>query len=385
MAVNFNIYSVVLLFGFVQAVIYAVLLIVRGIREQRLSDHLLAALLMMAAIILLPYMLGFMGIPVIWTTLLFFPTDPGLLLGPAVYYYLVCLTDMEFRFKKQHLWHILPIGAYIVYRLSVFLQGSAFVQLWIEEVDIPYIRTMVEISTLTSNYLYLFLTIRHYNRYRKWVETQFSNTQEIRFSWYRNYLLLIAAVFTCSWFFSLLNTFGVQLSFTQNWWEYVFISIAIYIMSIRGFQQKPPVLIHFPLPQTQTPEPEKNRLPDKEMENTLVMIRLLMEKEKLYLQPDLSLREVSQRLNLPNTLVSQVINTGLGQNFNQFVNTYRINAFRQAAQNPSFRHLSLLAIAMDCGFNSKATFNRVFKQTTGVSPRDFLSQHTSDTNTSGQE
>ncbi|MEZ4773540.1 MAG: AraC family transcriptional regulator [Bacteroidia bacterium] len=375
MSVNFNIYSVVLLFGFVQAVIYSILLVVRGLREQRLSDHLLGILLLLAGMVLLPYMLGFMGIPVIWTTLLFFPTDPGLLFGPVVYYYLVSLTDTDFRFRKQHLWHILPFAVYVIYRLSVFLQGAAFVQIWIEEVDIPYIRILVELTTLASNYLYLFFTIRHYDHYRKWVETEYSNTSEISFSWYRNYLLLIAIVFSCSWIFSLMNTLGVQLSFTQNWWEYVFISVIIYILSIRGYQQKPPVLIHFPSGDTETGGQEKARFPEKEIAHVLPMIRNLMEKERLYLQPDLSLRDMSQRLGLSNAIVSQAINSGFGQNFNQFVNTYRIDAFKHAAQSPSFRHLSLLSIAFDCGFNSKATFNRVFKQTTGVSPREFLEQN----------
>ncbi|MEZ4824778.1 MAG: AraC family transcriptional regulator [Bacteroidia bacterium] len=385
MMANFNIYSVVLLLGVVQSVIYTTLLIVRGIRRRRLSDFLLGLLIFLAGIVLLPYMLGFMGIPVIWTTLLFFPTDPGLLLGPVVYFYLVSLTDNEFRFRKKHLWHLIPFLLFVIYRLIVFFQGKAFVQIWMEEVDIPFVRLYVEIATLASNYFYLFLTIKHYNHYRKWVETAYSNPDEISFSWYKNYLVLIAVVFTCSWVFSLLYTFGIRLTFTQNWWEYVFVTITIYILSIRGFQEMSPVLIHFPVKQEENNDSAATDMQDRELIALVDRLKHIMDEEKMYLNPDLCLRDVVLRLGLPTSVVSQAINMGFGKNFSQFVNHYRIAAFKRKATDPLYRHLSLLAIAMDSGFNSKATFNRVFRQATGLSPRDFLSNHNPGANPSEVE
>ena len=71
-------------------------------------------------------------------------------------------------------------------------------------------------------------------------------------------------------------------------------------------------------------------------------------------------------------LLSAVINSGFSKNFNDFVNEFRVNVFKEKIKDPKLQHLTLLAIAFDCGFNSKATFNRSFKKATGLSPKEWL-------------
>ena len=70
--------------------------------------------------------------------------------------------------------------------------------------------------------------------------------------------------------------------------------------------------------------------------------------------------------------LSEVINEGFGKNFNDFVNSYRVEAVKQMLQDGKQKQLSLLGIAYDCGFNSKATFNRVFKKIAQTSPTEFV-------------
>ena len=70
--------------------------------------------------------------------------------------------------------------------------------------------------------------------------------------------------------------------------------------------------------------------------------------------------------------LSKVVNSGLDKNFNDFVNGYRVEAVKNKMSDPSTAHLTLLGIAYECGFNSKATFNRAFKKHAGVSPSAFL-------------
>jgi AraC-like DNA-binding protein len=96
------------------------------------------------------------------------------------------------------------------------------------------------------------------------------------------------------------------------------------------------------------------------------------EKEKAYLNPELTLSELASKLDTNTSVLSAVINTGFGKNFNDFVNEYRVEEFKRKAAAPDSKHLTLLAIAFDCGFNSKATFNRAFKKVTDVSPKAFL-------------
>ena len=97
----------------------------------------------------------------------------------------------------------------------------------------------------------------------------------------------------------------------------------------------------------------------------------LMSEEKLFLDPELTLLQLSQRLGIPAHQASQLLNQHKGQTFFDFINSLRVEYFKLAITNPANEHLSLLAIALDSGFNSKAAFNSVFKRVTGMTPSQY--------------
>ncbi len=86
---------------------------------------------------------------------------------------------------------------------------------------------------------------------------------------------------------------------------------------------------------------------------------------------------MAKEANMTRAQLSQVINSGFHKNFNDFINSFRVNAFKEKLNEGKHEQLSLLGIAFDCGFNSKATFNRVFKKITHTSPSEFLNSQTS--------
>jgi AraC-like DNA-binding protein len=97
-----------------------------------------------------------------------------------------------------------------------------------------------------------------------------------------------------------------------------------------------------------------------------------MDKEKPYINADLDLRDLAAHLNVYPHYITQVLNTLFNQNFYEFVNTYRVNEAKKHLEKS--RHLnkvSILSIAYDCGFNSKSSFNRIFKRKTGMTPSEF--------------
>ena len=101
-------------------------------------------------------------------------------------------------------------------------------------------------------------------------------------------------------------------------------------------------------------------------------LKNLMEQEKPYLNPELNLADLADMAKMNRAQLSETINAGFGKNFNDFVNQYRVNAFKKMLAENHQDRLSLLGIALECGFNSKATFNRVFKKLTNLSPTDYL-------------
>ncbi|MDQ2771014.1 MAG: helix-turn-helix transcriptional regulator, partial [Bacteroidota bacterium] len=96
----------------------------------------------------------------------------------------------------------------------------------------------------------------------------------------------------------------------------------------------------------------------------------LMEQEQPWLEPELTLTELAHRLRTNPGLLSKVINAGCGQNFNDFVNTYRVQEARRKLADARFAHYSLVGVALESGFNSKSTFNRVFRKVTGQAPSE---------------
>lgn len=97
----------------------------------------------------------------------------------------------------------------------------------------------------------------------------------------------------------------------------------------------------------------------------------LMSKEKLFLDPDLSLRDLADSIELPPNYVSQLLNEGMHKNFSEYINSFRIDTFKEKVKDPSQQHLTILALAYDSGFNSKTVFNTRFKKAMGMTPREY--------------
>ncbi|MEM8891632.1 MAG: helix-turn-helix domain-containing protein [Bacteroidota bacterium] len=377
MANEINIRALILFLACFQGILFAILFFFRSAKREMLSDLLMGLFLIEGTLLILPYMLGFLGISIMWDELLFFPMNPGLLIGPTIYFYLVTLTNTDFKFQRKDLLHLLPFALYTIYHLAIYVQGKLFVQTWMAEVDLPYVATPLSLLTLISNYVYISFTIKYYYRYKKWVETEFSNPEDINFSWYRNYLFLIVSGITMSWVFTALNDLGFQLDYTQNWWEFFFIGIILYIVSISAYTRAQVIYLQFRPEEKIIPETNKSNLELAELREWKEKVSKLMKEEKAFLSPQLSLSQMAGQIGIPSPTLSQVINEGFGKNFNDFVNEFRVEEVKRLISDPSKAHLSLLGIAYESGFNSKATFNRTFKKFAGMTPSAFLSSRDS--------
>lgn len=117
-------------------------------------------------------------------------------------------------------------------------------------------------------------------------------------------------------------------------------------------------------------------IPDIEVGKHVGILLEYMKKEKVYLNSELRIQDIAIKLNISVHILSHILNVTLNQNFFDFVNTYRIEEAKTRLLDTQYNNLTVLAIAYDCGFNSKATFNRLFKQYTGTTPTQYKNSNT---------
>ena len=375
---NFNQYSMPLLILVGQGYLFALILLFRYFTRRKTSDIILAVFLIITGLRCTAYTIGFMG----WyddfqnTKINYFLIDFSLILGPIVYFYVKSITQPGFRFMKNDIWHAVPWLAYAVLQAFIYVfdaqqPGFDEVQNGILYEKINYtIGIYMVILGVISRSVYFYHAAKLFYVFRNKIKEFFSNTYKVELNWLRNFLVVYLGLFLLRIGFIATNQFFVQMSWTQNWWWYLIASIVLVYLGMMGIFADLGKLsdLEFIEPKELDNSSEMDELtPLKETVSTY------MEDQKAFLNPDLTLAELSKMVSIPTNQLSKVINTGFGKNFNDFVNAYRVEEVKEALSNPAFSHFSVLGIAFECGFNSKATFNRVFKKMTGHSPTEYQS------------
>lgn len=120
------------------------------------------------------------------------------------------------------------------------------------------------------------------------------------------------------------------------------------------------------------PAGSRSLIDEAEIPALLTQLQQLMETEGAYQNADLSLRRLAERLNLTANKLSWLLNEHIGQNFNAYINAFRLKQFQRLALDPANSHLTLLGLAYESGFNSKTVFNAYFKKSTGMTPRAWV-------------
>ena len=118
--------------------------------------------------------------------------------------------------------------------------------------------------------------------------------------------------------------------------------------------------------------PPKALMSDVEIDMVLEMLGKGMKEEKWFQNPSLTLRELAENVHISSNKLSWLLNEQIGQNFNEYINSFRLENFKEIALNPTYSHLTLLALAYESGFKSKSVFNVFFKKTEGMTPKAWV-------------
>ncbi|MCA6364573.1 MAG: AraC family transcriptional regulator [Bacteroidetes bacterium] len=316
--------------------------------------------------------------------LYFLPVSLRFAIGPLLWWYVHKLTGGK---KLFIAFHLLPVAFVFLFECYAFsLDVEAKWQLW-QKIEWYWNQVYFWIYQLQLTG-YLILSLLQLVRWKKRVENQFSDTDKISLSALRKlltgvFLLLVAgAGWRIAQQITGINSIilpsdlvkGIMLlgvcwfSIRQNQISVIHTHVQTETLP-QLLEDEPGLVVDMDIPAADKTEPLRVN------EELLAGIISLMETEKPFLNPELSLYQLARQLNQPAKLVSSTINRGTGQTFQAFVNAYRVKEVMRQIENGQHKQHTLLAIALDAGFNSKATFNRVFRAQTGKTPGEFVSIH----------
>jgi AraC-like DNA-binding protein len=294
--------------------------------------------------------------------------------GPMILFYTKALTDIDFSISKVDAKHFVPVLVEVGLQGIMIIQGISDGELLYNTPLYFYVTPLVLIWAAGSIYYYLRLSLGIINNHEVWVLRNFSNLKEITLLWLRK-LIIYYRLLWIVWVpfvITFLLFFRFQLLYLSIVLALYFLMlILVYLtlwIGLEGFGRN---LIFVRHKEEKTENKNFSRLTAQEIQSQVERINQLMALEKIYLNENLSLRDLALHLKADPNFISFILNSHLGCNFYDFVNRYRIEEFKNKLNNPNNKHLSLLGIALESGFNSKTTFNRVFKQVMGITPTEF--------------
>ena len=364
----FNPRSIICFVAILQGLIFAGLLLLRFFRNRQKADLWLAILLFVLCSALITPFIGFANVYDLNQWLTYFPFSIAYSYGVLVWFYTINLTDSKRRFEPKDLLFFVPTIIYLAIRFTFFAQSLEWKD-WFDDTYGKAWNTFVFVTEFFWNVAFLYFSIKHYLKYRAWLNENYSDTEKIKFGWLRNFLYLFTAVLILGAFFDFTNSFIFKLSYIQFFYFELILAFVTYYLAVAGYLRSKTIELNFTEKEAEEIEERKSLLSEKELEKLKIKLENLMQNEKLYLEPTLTLADLSKNLGVNSAVLSYAINNGFGKNFNDFINEFRIAEVKEKLINAD--DSTLLGVAFDCGFNSKATFNRAFKKFTGVSPKEF--------------
>ncbi len=291
------------------------------------------------------------------------------LFGPLFYFYYKAVVLKKFRFKKTDIVHFLPAILCLLAVIFMFFTSPAAGEQ--NKTSMANIEKMfVWVSWLIFIQAFSYILTVTYSFYK---ERHVKLTHSA--SPVSNWLVIFMICFGLIWLVAIF----VQIKATGNdAWNYVWLlaSVLIYTTGYMGLY-RPRLFTNIPYQRSNSGKYEKSSLTDANAQEYLEKLRQLMRQEKPFLNPDLTLPKLAQRLGISHHHLSQIINRNLNQNFFEFLSSYRIKEAQEQMLDPLNERFNIATIAMNVGFNSISSFNTAFKKQTGITPSQFIEQQKS--------
>jgi len=343
--INYIIFS-----GCLSAVVFALTLLVS--KNNQFANRFLAAIILAfglnLAMIWILSKSFFDEIPMLHLL----PFGIGFGLGPIIFLYVKSLTSIN----KLNYRHLLWLSGDYIHSGYHLIFGRDFPDnIWHELAD-----KVGSLSIFVIIYD-LWISKQSILKYQRELKNKLSNIEQQTLDWLNQLFmifLILIPVATILWILVLVTGLNVN----NHLMVPIIFLIVIYWLGIGGMRQPNIVLKEM--------SSRVSTNVSKDFQTHLKLIMDCMETDKLYKVNNLSVRMLEDRLNLSSRQISDALNKGLGKNFYSFINEYRVAEFKSLAAETT--NLTLVGLAYECGFNSKTTFQRVFKEMTGMRPSEYI-------------
>ena len=347
-------------------------------RGKRISNVLLSAFFLFFALNLLDTLLLLKGVYFTYPAWGLWGANMTLLFGPLLYLHTQSVIYRDFRLTSTHLLHTLPfvlltgITLFGFHRLSVDDQQRTLQAIITEQ--LPKAFYIGSVFVIGHFLMYLLLSLRLIRRYKRTLNNQFSAVQNKNLTWLSSTILFFLIVIGLSFVRSVL----VYTPFASYQVLVLLGLLLALIWFINRFLLKalrfPELFAGVATDELAQRDNAPAALPDQiTTDYTLLLQRLAtyMVSQKPYLESELTLDDLAQRLDVRPKVLSAALNDGLGQHFFDYVNRYRVDEAKRLLTNPPDPKVTVLEVMYQVGFNSRSSFNTLFRKYTGQTPSAF--------------
>ncbi|MEM8899996.1 MAG: helix-turn-helix domain-containing protein [Bacteroidota bacterium] len=361
-----GLWDIVIMLGVLHGLIHSAMLLKKPISNRKANLFLIIFLLTFSMSML--YMgLESIGLRTYLSIYNFLPFYCSAAIAPSFYLFVLFLINPDRRFSRRDMLFYLPL----IIQWSVQLIGVGV--FWVDEsILMKNDRLMVRIYdsidlfVLCYSILFVLLAFLKLKAYQQAQLENYAAMDKDSLDWLRRSVVGLFVIWGLFASATLLEQFVIPPSLQLFYPLILGMSVFIYWIGYSTHRYDPGSKTLFS--QKEGKEPRKFSSKTKAYFDEVVR---LMEQEKLYLNHELNLKGLADRLGISSNYASQILNHHSGKNFFEFVNTYRVEEVKERLNDEAYSHLSLLGIAMECGFNSKSTFNLSFKKLTGHPPSYF--------------
>jgi len=360
-ATSFTIYHFLILLVILQGLFLAAIFLFNK-KFKKKSNQVLGLSLIAMAMLATGHLLDDLGLSTEFITYL--PIRYTIVLPIALYYVVEFLLNPTYQLKKKDYWFLAPLLLQLILNFLFFFIYLIFPN-WLEDRNIYFWYVQLrEVVSIGYSLVVIILVLKRLRNYQKQIKNSSTPITSVSIKWVRNSIMVLF-VLCILWIIGQVEFFYTGenvLSFHPTW-----ILMCLLVFWLGYFMILRRDIFEVPSLKEVT---KTTTLSDKTDEHFKRVLQL-MEVEKLYRDPALNMDILAQKSELSNGYLSQIINQKEGKNFYDFVNTYRVEEVKQHLVDTQYDHYSILGIGLEAGFQSKSTFNAVFKKMTGMTPTQY--------------